>query len=247
MGLLNQLLNCEFSYCQLLSEREEDRGIIEFSDRSNPDLPMQNYTYITRDLSPKEFGSVICSRENNLDKDSTFIKFVFDPYQPYPGDIPELENYRFKKTLMLIYDLRNIEPIYSEKPEKCTNKPTFNDYLQLEKTLLSDKSLNHIEKWYNLAQNLDELEIITYSKNLEARGRCDLYYYRNVAKIEDIEVLRKYRGKGVGKELLSYSIHLAAQRGKNFVYLTCDGELGDYYLKQGFSLYSEFNTFIKYY
>lgn len=246
MGLLNQLLQCEFSYCQLLSKREDSQGVIKFSDKSNLDLPMQNYIYITRDLPPKEFGPVIRDQEKQLDKDATFIKFVFDPYQPYPGDIPELEGYKYNKTLLLIYDLRN-SMLLDNGALNCYSRPVFSDYLQLEKGLLSDKSLAHIEKWYNLSLDRDDLEILTYKNGSDSTGRCDLYYYKNLAKIEDLEVLFKERGKGGGKALIDHSIYLAGKENKNFIYLLCDSELGDYYIERGFTLYSEFNTFIKYY
>lgn len=222
-------------------------GAYIFSDKSNIDLPMQNYTYIPRDIPPRLFGEIVSRCEKNRNKKSSFFKVVFDPYQPYPGDIPQLQNYTFKKTMMLIFDLRKLKENKSLISNNISTKIAPKEYLEFEKGLLSDKTESQIKKWYKISKKSRELNLLTYRKNGYIQGRSDLYLYKNIAKIEDLEVNIKSQGQGVGRALISHSIYLAYQNNKNFIYLLCDSELGEYYLNCGFTLYSEFNTFIKYY
>lgn len=247
MGLLNQLLECEFNYCRLLSEIKIGDGIITCRDKTNPDYPMQNYTYLTRDLPPKDVCNIIGNEEKkSREGNSSFIHFVFDPFQPYP-DCPNLFDYTYINCQLYIYDLRKFKSKENNKKIRFLEKSDHGKYTNMEKKLTRDKNNSQINRWFNINTQNKDSKVLLFDEKEEFIGRCDLFFDNNIAKLEDLEVLQDHRKKGIGKEIVKKAIYLAGIENKNFLYLLCKQELGDYYSKLGFKLYAEFHNFIKFY
>lgn len=247
MGLLNQLLECEFNYSKLLSQMEDNSGILSFRDEKNPDYPMQNYTYITRDLPPKDVNSRIKEEEDrSLDRGERYKRFIFDPFQPYPK-CSSLYDYDYSCSHLYIYDLRNSGTINNSNHVNILDSGDLEKYIKLEKRLTRDKSEKHIREWFNISTNSDESKVLLYNNEDRYIGRCDLFFQNNIAKIEDLEVIKEFRSWGAGSEMVKKAIYLAGYNNKNFIYLICNSDLGDFYTKLGFSFYTEFHNFIKYY
>lgn len=247
MGLLNQLLECEFNYCKLLSKSYNKNGIIRFFDNANPDYPTHNFTYITRDLPPKDLNRIIKKevKRSVLEK-SSFLKLVFDPFQPYPEDT-NLFDFEYSCSQLYIYDLRTNSNSSIFDSVQLLDINNFEEYLNLENIINIDKTKEQLCHWFQINQENKDIKTLLYNYEKKLVGRSDLFINKNLAKLEDLEILKQYRGKGFGKELIKKSISIANKDDKNFLYLICNSDIGDYYLKQGFKLYTEFHTFIKYY
>lgn len=247
MGLLNQLLECEFSYCKLLSELYNENGILRFFDKINPDYPTHNFTYISRDIPPKNLSNIIKSEiQRSLEEKSSFLKLVFDPFQPYPEDT-NLYDFNYNRNQLYIYDLRKNSKSNIMNSIHFLNTDNFQIYLELEGKINSGKTDDQLQNWLEINKKNKNLKTLLVNLNEKIVGRSDLFFNDNLAKIEDIEILQNYRGKGLGKKLIKNSISLAIKHNKNFLYLMCNSDIGDYYIDQGFKLYTEFHTFIKYY
>ena len=90
------------------------------------------------------------------------------------------------------------------------------------------------------------------SKELDQDGKDDLSFHfilylnnnpigcsrlriaDNNAKLERIAILKEFRGKGLGKELLTYMINFAKRKGITGIFLNAQYYLLDYYQECGF-------------
>ena len=65
-------------------------------------------------------------------------------------------------------------------------------------------------------------------------GTARLVIRRRQAKIGRMAVLKRYRGKGVGKELLTRSVGLARKKGAKGIFLHAQAAVVGFYEKRGF-------------
>ena len=65
-------------------------------------------------------------------------------------------------------------------------------------------------------------------------GTARLVIKRRWAKIGRMAVLKRYRGKGVGKELLTRSVGLARKKGAKGIFLHAQAPVVGFYEKRGF-------------
>jgi ribosomal protein S18 acetylase RimI-like enzyme len=56
-----------------------------------------------------------------------------------------------------------------------------------------------------------------------------LYNYGKVAHMEDLAVLKEYRGKGFAKRMLEYSLEFCKQQGVYKILATCEPNMVKYY------------------
>ncbi|HEX7071090.1 MAG TPA: GNAT family N-acetyltransferase, partial [Rhodothermales bacterium] len=67
-----------------------------------------------------------------------------------------------------------------------------------------------------------------------ARWRVALHEERSVAKLERFAVLRPWRGRGFGRELVAAVMHDAARAGFRTYFLHAQAHLEDFYRSMGF-------------
>lgn len=249
MNLINEILDCESKYSQLTSERTEYDNYIRFQDNITPEIPLQSYTYIKRNASQMDVKEIIKSEIRRAKKEKReFIRFVFNPLDLFSGEIPELSSFDYHCHQLLINDIEyfDSEPdsncLFAKKHDKTKLLDLLNEInSSMNKTLL----IKHSSRWANIKIEDKNLKTLAYKHNNKFIGSCDLCYHNKVVKLEDFEVIKSHRQKGVGDRLLSSAISLSRGMGLEKVYLIADRNdwVSDYYQRRGFELFLEFNSY----
>lgn len=247
MELLDQIINCERKYTELTSIKDDMISHISFKDNITPDLPMQNFTYITRHASEDSIKRIVNLEIIRLKKENLdYVRFVFDPLLAFSAEIPEFSDFTFNSYNVLILNLDNTEVQFADNNcfpiiDKHKNKIT-ELYRKLNNSCKIDDT--HITRWIEIKLNEPNLETIVYSKNGVFLGNCELFFYNNLVKLEDLEVIDIHRSMGLGGALLKSAISIAKSRNKKILYLVADRNdwVADYYIRKGFKHYSEYNS-----
>lgn len=249
MILVNDLLNSEHNYTQLTSEKKEYNGFIRFQDHTTPELPLQSYTYIKRNLSHDEVKKIIDSEFERAKKENKeFIRFVFNPLDPFSGEIPELSSYDYHCQQLLIKDINDFEPVDNINCSfvQSSDRKKLNQLvIKLNRSLSKKVLKKHSTRWTNLRIDNNNLQTLVYKDKNEFLGSCDITCYKNIAKLEDFEVLERHRKKGIGDSLLSAAISKSMEMGMEKVYLIADRNdwVSDYYQRRGFEVFLEFHSY----
>lgn len=250
MVLHEKLINSELKYTELTSQKRDRDGYIIFKDKNTPEIPLQNYIYIKKGVSLDKTRKIIINEVDKAKKaKKDFIRFVFDPIDPFSGELPELSNFDYHCNQLLIMDLKDIEPEGMNKKCYIPNKLDYKELLKYYKTqnsfLEPKANLSHTKKWIDIRINNKDIESIMYTSKGEPIGSCDLYYNFNIAKLEDFEVAEEHRRQGIGNELLRSAISRAKAKGVEKLYLIAERNdwVSDYYRRKKFKLFMEFNSY----
>ncbi|MGL1891069.1 MAG: GNAT family N-acetyltransferase [Spirochaetaceae bacterium] len=251
MELLNQIIKAEFSYKKLTSKKESKSSFINFHDKTTPNVPLQNFTFIKRLITLDELRRTVESEKKRVIKENkSFIRFVFDPYAPFSGEVSELSDFTFYCHQVLTLDLNSINESYAE--ENCTvvHKEHRKQLEKLYDSLNSDIEGGdiHSKRWIDLKFRNKNITTLVYKQDADFIGDCELFYVKNIVKLDDLEVLKDCRNRGVGEALLKSAISVAKASGKETLYLIADRDdwITDYYLSLGFELFAEYNSCILY-
>jgi glucosamine-phosphate N-acetyltransferase len=127
-----------------------------------------------------------------------------------------------------------IQSIKSNKHRFCeifnllnqlTDAPQLNQY-HFENIIYSLKTNHHIYLYIKDDKVVGMITILIEQKLIHG-GKC-------VGHIEDLVVDEKYKGQGIAKELLAYTIQIAKDKNCYKVILDCKEELIPFYEKNGF-------------
>lgn len=250
MALHEKLINSELKYTELTSKKSDKEDYIIFKDNEIPEIPLQNYIYIKKGVSLDKTRQIIKKEVNKAKATKKdFIRFVFDPIDPFSGELPELSNFDYHCNQLLIMNLKDVKT--DDMHRKCyiPNKLDYKEllkYYKSQNTFLKPKTnLSHTKKWIDIRINNKDIESIMYTSKGEPIGSCDLYYNFNIAKLEDFEVAEQHRRQGIGNELLRSAISRAKAKGVEKLYLIAERSdwVSDYYRRKGFKLFLEFNSY----
>ena len=126
-----------------------------------------------------------------------------------------------KIRLCTLDDLDTLQKIgydtYNETFRSMNTKETIDMYLQdsFNKERLKAELSNKNSQFYFLYIDKD---LAGYLKINEVPAQTDINDPKSI-EIERIYVKKKFKGKGLGKELMNYAIQLAIKMGKNYVWL----------------------------
>lgn len=249
MNLINEILDCESKYTQLTSEKKEYDNYIRFQDNITPEIPLQSYTYIKRDVSQENVKNIIRSEIKRAQKERReFIRFVFSPLDLFSGEIPELSSFDYHCHQLLVNDIASFNSAAERSCLFATehDRTKLMDLLNEINSSMSKDLLNkHSSRWADIKIENKNLKTLAFEHNKKFIGSCDLCYHNKVVKLEDFEVIKSHRKKGIGDRLLSSAISLSRDMGLEKVYLITDRNdwVSDYYQRRGFELFLEFNSY----
>lgn len=260
-GTMNQLKekikDCEDSYVRCFSTTLENQDIIRYRDNQLRDMYMHNFTYLKSGLNKEKLNQLISeeihiARQENID----FCRITMDEvlYMSY------LDALNFK-----IEREHNGAYVYipMKSPEwniidgydiiKVSNSNMIEDIISMD--LIHD-SVSCGEDFchrrprrkgivYLSDQTLDSY--IIYLNGIPV-GKCDLFLYNGIAKIEDFSILPNYQHKKVGTTILKYLIDISLMQGANTIYLIADEDdtPKEMYEKLGFKrVYDYYGLMIK--
>lgn len=251
MELLDQILRAEFSYKSLTSKKESRGRFIRFQDRLTPNIPLQNFTFIKRIITLDQLREIVDSEKIRVLKENKeFISFVFDPYAPFSGEISELADFNFYCHQILTLDLKSSDNTFTNKNCKIVFKQHKEQLKKLYSTLNSSiiNEKIHTNRWIDLKIKKRNLTTLVYEKENEFIGDCELFNFDKVIKLDDFEVLKDCRNKGIGEALLDSAISISKASGAETLYLITDRDewVTEYYLSKGFELFAEYNSCILY-
>lgn len=245
MQLLDRLLNIEEKYSELTSQKIQKKGYVIYKDRVTPDIPRQNYIYINRNTNFDRIREiVIMEKEKMIKEDRNFVRFIFDPYSPFSGEIPELSNFNYSNIQVLTFDLNNSITDFADK--NCF--PVIEENRTQLKTLynkLSDNSILgsiHNSRWIDIKLRDKNIETIVYSEEKNFLGHCELYFNDDIVKFDDFEVLESLKGHGYGDALLRSAISISKSQNASLMYLLTDQyqKLKKHYERRGFKYFAEY-------
>lgn len=247
MELLEQIVQCEHRYTELTSVKDDKISHINYIDHITPDLPMQNYTYITRNASIAKIKEIVAQEKSRLlNEKIEYTRLVFDPILPFSTELPELSDFTFETYNVFILDLKNIETIYADKNCYPIEHKDKKSLIELYKHINNQDTEYdpHIKRWLDIKFQEPEVDTVVYKHNGIFLGSCELFFNKNIVKLEDLEVLQEYRNRGIGYSLLKSAISIAKSKNVDILYLIAEREdwITDYYLKRGFKCFTEYNS-----
>lgn len=240
-----KIKSCEIAYINCFSECYEDEQVVRYRDTLLPDMYDHNFTYIKNEVSKSVFQQL--SEEEirlNREENKSFFKLTMDEmpdrkwlegfqeqievehsgYYVYPlltsPQWNTLPNCKISKVVdpAMIEDLVSMDLIHDE--ERCGKDFCLRRTRRRGKVYLSSEPLNSYICYYNGVP----------------AGNCDLFLYRDMAKIEDFAVLPQFQRQGIGTTILKTLIDIALSRRAKLIYLETDEEdtPKEMYAKLGF-------------
>lgn len=247
MDLLDKILDCERQYTSLTSLMKEEKTHISFKDEISPDQPMQNYIFIKRNTSSSVIKKLIRQEKRRLYREKLeYIRFVFDPLLANSGELPEFADFTFDRFFVFTLNLKQTKTLCADKD--CfivdnIHKSSFEDlYYSLNRRYKHDDP--HLNRWIDLKLQDPQIETVVYKDRVKFLGSCELYLHNKIAKIEDLEVLKPFRGRGIGFSLLKAAVSIAQYKGIEILYLISKNEdkITTYYINKGFTCYTIYNS-----
>ncbi len=241
---LDKYFQVEKMYIHNFSTSEENEQVIRFSDNKLQDMYTHNFTLIKKEenllsILRNEIG--IRKREK---KEFLRIETYFEINSSILSQLsikPEIS----------IYDFMNIDTHQhfkidgnkqGELKEACTKEV-------LEKGMIADEKTNQEEMGDFAKVRIKRKADIYQDRNSkikfyvlflgdEAIGTCEMMMVkeRNIAKIEDFDILKAYRRKGFGSFVLKSLLEIAYKHQIDEIYLITDHDdtAKDMYKKCGF-------------
>lgn len=251
MELLDKILLCDQSHTALTSQMETQKHYIEYTDSITPEIPLQNYIYIKRNISTDMTKEIVTEFKQRFYSDKRpFIRFVFDPYTANSGEIPELSDFTFytHNILTISPQKTNIDFADSHCFPAEANHRTALSRLYYQLNHIPDITESHIARWIDIKLNTPHIVTVVFSKDNAFIGSCEIYFYGKIAKIDDLEVIESYRNRSIGNALLKSAISICKSRKIKTIYLISDSRewVSEYYQRRGFELYAQYNSCILY-
>ncbi len=247
MEILDKIVKCEHSYSELTSNVDDKNSFIRYMDNVTPEMPLQNYIYIKRNTGVDDMRRIVTAEKEIFHNNKSHaLRFVFDPYIPFSGEIPELSEFIFSTHCILILDLKNLETNFADP--NCF--PVLTEHKEKLRTLYQELncSINaaerHVSRWIDIKFSNKNLQTVVYSDGGLFLGNCELYFNEDIVKLDDLEVLKHHRNRRVGDALLRSAISITKSKNFNTLYLIADKNewVVDYYQRRGFELYAEYNS-----
>lgn len=117
----------------------------------------------------------------------------------------------------------------------------FNDIKRLlsQLTLVGDININQFKKFLDNLQSNHMIYVILYENNVAGMGTIlienkIIHNFGKVGHIEDIVIDNKFRGLGLGKELINFLVMKGEKLGCYKIILDCSDKMVGFYNKCGF-------------
>ena len=245
-NMFNKFTNTEIVYTKKFTQNCEDDDIIMFYDNILPDMYMHNFTFIKNSVCKERFIKIILEELENRKKekaDFLRIEFNFSINEDYIKDLPIVPQ-------VSKYDYMYIEPKISEYRtgnkgciiKKAISEEVLKDGIEVdilanEAAMGSEFARKRIYRKSEVYKQHDSnLDLYVCYYNGAAIGNCEFMRNKDIAKIEDFDILESYQRKGFGTSVIKQLLEEAKEQGVEFVYLITDSDdtAKEMYKKCGF-------------
>lgn len=230
--MFSKFAKTELVYTKKFTENYEDNEIIRFHDNDLQDMHMHNFTYIKNKVCSDKFRKIIFEElEKRRDENAKFlrIEFNFSVEDNLINNLPQVPE-------VTKYDYMYIDPIMGEyltgneeciirkaTSEKVLKEGMEVDILANESAMGTDFARKRIYRKSEVYKQVDSnLDLYVCNYNGISIGNCELMLNKDIAKIEDFDILKNYQRKGFGTSLLKHLLQEAKGNCVKFVYLITD-------------------------
>jgi len=245
-----KIVECEFEYTKCFSEFYENEDIIRFRDNQLSDMYYHNYTYIKKAASEIELKRIIqdeislrlsekskfCNILLNSDVNSSLMSAI-----KYNAEISTNGYYSFDISYFSRLNALSGCIIKKVNNQGMIDDILFCDLQQDEKNLGKDFCTRRCYRRGKVYVSNKGLNSYLCYHNGDIIGNCDLFIYKEIAKIEDFAVNPIYQRKGYGTTILKSLIDIAIKENCNTIYLVTDEDdtAKEMYQKIGFNKIGE--------
>ncbi|WP_160680071.1 GNAT family N-acetyltransferase [Clostridium sp. C8-1-8] len=246
MLLDEKIKRCELEYIKAFCAMDEKKDVIRVRDDSLKDMYYHNYTYLKKDIPTYELRLIIDEEIiYRKEERSNFCNFIID--STIDSSLEEILDIRpsVSRNGYYLFDKTYFDTLKSLRD--CTIKKVTNEQL-IEDSLFCDlqQDVEAVGKDFCERRAYRRGKIYVTDKGVDSYncyydgtivGKCDMFIYDGIAKIEDFGVIPKYQRKGYGTTILKHLINIAMEAQCHTIYLVADEEdtPKDMYLRIGFT------------
>lgn len=246
MHLKDKIRLAEFAYLSCFSTYTEDRTAVRFRDEQLPDMYMHNLTQLKKHMDADALLSFIASElEEARQSGKTFLHIMLDEMidektleKIHSG--PQITYYLFMTAPVDHYRKIPLNPRAVVKP--ADDDQTYDDgrLVDLESNAPAtgeDFAKRKSSRKANAFRQHPNLSLyVCYAKDKPV-GKCEMLVDREMAKMEDFDVLEQYRGQGYGSAIMRRMMEDAMNAGARTFYLMTesDNTAREMYEKYGFT------------
>lgn len=245
-----KILDCEKEYYKCFSKIFETENFERFRDDLLPDMYYHNFILIKRSSSDDELyrriEDEILLRRTEGENFCNIVSFIpISDYLLQKFDIrPQITVNGF-----YLFDISKFSQLIGKEDcivSKVNSLRMADDILRLDlehdgNSLGVDFCTRRVNRRKEVYLSTEGVNSYICYFNNEAVGDCDLFIYKDIAKIEDFSVSPTMQRQGYGTAILKAIIKIALSSGASLIYLVTDEDdtAKDMYLKSGFSKIGE--------
>jgi spore maturation protein CgeE len=229
---LNEFLKTDRIYIEKCTSKNEKEFFIEYFDDKIPDMYTHNFLYLKNKIEDEKLIDLIekeIAIRKNEKTDFLRIEIDFD----YNTEI-------FNK-LSIKPDVSIIDYMYIET-ENFNDIKNRNDAIikvaHDEKTMQDGIEVDIIANSKNIGKEFAEKRInrkaeiyrdsiidffVCYNNNLPV-GNCEFMINKDIAKLEDFDIIESYQRKGFGSSVIKYLLKEAFLKGVKYLYLITEAD-----------------------
>ena len=250
--MINKLKNMELEYIRCFAEEKEFENHIEFRDEMFRDTYTSNVSVINKYIDDNELINIINNKFKIFkEKKKHFLNIEINEYvsediikilikRPKRGD-------RFNYLLIESMNYSNLDQEGQVFLKDVKSSSEFKNLIDVnvkdnEKILGRSYSLYRIKrKIKSYKDSKNNLEAYICYCNNKPIGSCEVLRIDKICKIEDVGILKRYRGKGFGSYMINKILEENHKRGIEYTYLISEekGEAERLYIRLGFTKFAE--------
>lgn len=228
--MINLLKDTELKYVECYSEKKKYKSLIKFWDNNFRNIYANNLTIFQEEFEFEEILEFLIKEikvskrkkrrflnfevNKNIDRDE-LRKFNLNPSRVDNFDYMVINTKEFFD-IELDETIEIKEVITDKEYESLINISIEDNKSALGNRYAKAKILRKVEVYKDKSNDLKAFLIY---KDTIPVGSCELLIDKNIAKLEDIGILKEYRGKGIGTFTLKYMLKLCNKNNVEYLYV----------------------------
>ncbi len=242
--MIKHIKAAELNYIKEFSTSVENNEMILFSDDNLPGMDHHNFCYVKENLSKEALEHTINNEikrryANQLSSAFFISDFEIDKtlFETLPYEVSYYTfDYLYRSTDQM--DKLKVRSDFLVKP--ALSKDILDDGILIDieanKRHMGDFAEKRIKRKAEIYSDPTlKTNLFVGYHNQVCIGNCELFIDKDIAKLEDFDIVQSYQKQGFGTSFLSYLLTIAHQK-VNTLYLVTDAEdtAKEMYYKCGF-------------
>lgn len=234
----------ELNYMKEFSTSVENNETIQFSDNNLPDMYHHNFCFIKENLSKEALEFTINNKikrryENQLPSAFFISDFEIDKtlFETLPYEVSYYTfSYLYRSTHQI--DKLKVRSDFFVKP--ALSKDVLRDGMLIDieanKIFMGDFAEKRIKRKAEIYSDPTlKTNLFVGYHNQVCIGNCELFIDKDIAKLEDFDIVQSYQKQGFGTSFLSHLLTIAHHKVDTLYLVTDDEETAkEIYYKCGF-------------